>query len=227
MPERLNLAIAVVTNLLLHGQRLLTVVARQIDQPQFSTIAAAAGTHDPDIVFARIQRGVFRLTALFAYLMERAKKGRELPITQPRTHAPAPRSDKPRPEEPAKELRPRRTPYDPDSRNISVLVDFDKEVRRTPVGRSIARACLDLAVIPGFCTSDFWDALLETLQSHGSSLNALYKIRMKRETTFKRQRDKRPETWSWDWRDRRRPIIRQVLGYLIGDPPTPDPLPAA
>ena len=47
-----------------------------------------------------------------------------------------------------------------------------------------------------------------------------------RRAAFQKERDKRPETWNWDWHDRPRDAIRQILGYVLGESPPrgpPDP----
>ena len=84
---------------------------------------------------------------------------------------------------------------------------------------------MDLAVVPGSCTSEFWSEIVDTLRDYGGSLTAIYVVRAQREQTCKRERETHPDTWGWDWWDLGRPRGQQVLGYLIGDDP-PDPLPA-
>ena len=61
------------------------------------------------------------------------------------------------------------------------LEELEAEVRRCTVARAIAYVCMDLAVVPGFCTGAFWNDLFQTLRDLSSSLGALYKVRDRRE----------------------------------------------
>ncbi len=181
-------------------------------------------------VLARIQRGMLRLLALDAYLCRRAQKGREIPFVEPRTPAvpaarPQPGTAPAAPKSPPKSPRKRSLPYNPESPHIPTMEEIEAEVRRTPVGRTIARICLDLGVVPAFCTGEMGNALLQVLEFYGGSLSKLFAIRRKREIAFQKERDKRPQTWEWNWRDLRKDRMRQVLGYLIGEDPPDDPVP--
>ena len=223
MPERLTALLHLVRILLGHGRRLAETTAAQAALPSFATMAAVVGTHDLPSMLARVQRGILRLMALENYLLARAQKGRDIAELPPRDRAPARPTDEPPPD--TAPARPRRRPFDPDSLHIPTLKELEAEVRRRPIGRTIAYICMDLAVIPGFCTGELWNDLLQTLQSYGGSFTVLHAVRIRREHSYRRERDQRPDTWVWDWRDLRRPTVRQVLGYLIGEGP-PDPLPA-
>ena len=96
-------------------------------------------------------------------------------------------------------------------------------MRRRPIGRTIASICMDLAVIPGFCTGDFWNQVFDTLQGFGGSLTVMHKVREHRAKSFQKERDKHPESWGWDWTDLARETVRQVIGCLIGEAPMVDP----
>jgi hypothetical protein len=198
--------------LLTHGRRLAETVGAKGKTPQFASIGLAFGTHDLPVILARIERGTLRLLALDAYLMQRAGRGR----SRSRTAKP-PKGDIPK-------IRRRRPAYNPETAHIPSFEEFQAEVRRTPVGRSIARVCLDLGVVPAFCTGEMGNALLQTLESLGGSLSTLFKIRRKREIAFQKERDQRPDTWDWNWRDTRKERMREVLGYLIGEEPPDDPM---
>ncbi len=93
--------------------------------------------------------------------------------------------------------------------------------QRTQKGREIPFAG---ARIPSFCTGEMGNTLLQVLEYYGGSLAKLFAIRRKREIAFQGERDKRPETWEWNWRDLRKDRMRQVLGYLIGEQPPDAPL---
>jgi hypothetical protein len=70
------------------------------------------------------------------------------------------------------------------------------------------------------------NALLQVLEYYGGSLAKLFAVRRKREIAFQKERDTRPDTWVWNWRDLRKERMRQVLGYLIGEEPPDDPAPS-
>jgi hypothetical protein len=106
------------------------------------------------------------------------------------------------------------------------LPDFDNptrqqiehQVRRRPVGRTIVDICLDLAVMPGLCTGPFWNELFEIMQWYGGSVATLMRERCRREEAFAREQD-RCRTQGWDWWRGRGDMIRQALGFLIGEEP--------
>jgi hypothetical protein len=225
MPRRIASLLRLVHILVGYGRHLaqLTADAAQAAHPRFATIAGACGTHDLALILARAQRGMLRLLALETYLRDRAAKGRDIAIVEPRPRQPvAP----PREQAKAKALSaPKKRPaYDMESGYIPTLEELEAEVRRMPVGRVIARTCLDLGIVPGFCTGEVGNAILETMEFFGGSLRALFAVRKKREKAFQRERDKRPDTWGdWDWRDVRKTTVRMVIGWLIGEAPALDP----
>ena len=223
IPTRLAAVLQLVRILLTHGRRLAETAADQAHTPQFATIAAVFGTYNLAFIVLRVQRGILRAIALERYLLARAARGRDLTIVPPRTRTPAsPReTSQPAPASAptyGRHLHPRH----PANFHIPTLQELETQIRRRPIGRTIADICTDLAVIPGFCTSEFWGGLFDTLQFHGGSLTAMYQSRGHREQTFQRERDKRPETWHCNWQDLRPATIRHLLGHLIGEaPPAP------
>ena len=224
LPDGIAYLLCVVRILLIYGRRLTQIATDRGAEPPFATVAALCGTHDISIILARIQRGILRLLALEAYLTKRSLKGRDIVVrvTLPRLPSPPPLPPEPAPDVPA-EARKRRTAYDPNSAHIPTIEELDAEVRRTAIGRTIARVCMDLAVAPAFCTGEVWNAILETIQFCGGSFQTVCAVRTEREKTFQHERDKRPETWGWDWRDTTKPKIRAALGWLIGEAPILDP----
>jgi hypothetical protein len=52
----------------------------------------------------------------------------------------------------------------------------------------------------------------------GANLEKFFGVQQRRRKTFQDERDKRPETWTFDWRDRPEEAIRQLLGSLLGEP---------
>jgi hypothetical protein len=103
--------------------------------------------------------------------------------------------------------------------------EIERQVRRRALGRTFVDICLDLGVVPGLCTAAFWNHLHEIMHYLGGSVATLMKEKTRRGDAFARQPESSPES-NWDWRDLSRVVIRQVLGFLIGEPPV-DPFGAA
>ncbi len=253
IPARLAALLHVVRVLLGHGRRLVETVPERAVHVEFAALAAVCGTYTLPTILARLQRGILRAMALERYLLSRAAKGREIGFVyqreRPRAKPPEGATDaesasevvggraKPghdegasesghdeRASEPGPDERaPRRPAFDPDDLRIPTPEELDAEVRRRPLGRTILAICMDLAVIPSFCTGAFWNQISDTLMNYGGSFATLFKIRQYRETSFQKERDKKPHTWSFAWRHPPPDIVRQVLGYMIGEPPTLDP----
>ena len=100
--------------------------------------------------------------------------------------------------------------------------DLERQVRRRPLGRTILDICLDLAVVPGFCTGEFWNELFDAMHYFGGSVATLMQQRTRREQAFAQQQD-RVRGSNWDWLRLKRDAARQVLGFFIGEAPV-DPL---
>ncbi len=235
IPERLAALLHVVRVLLGHGRRLVETVPERAATVEFATLAGVWGTYTLPTILIRLQRGILRAMALERYLLSRAAKGREIGFVYQRERPPAKPPEGPKDAESASEVpggrakpgyderTPKRPAFDPDDLRIPGPEELDAEVRRRPFGRSILSICMDLAVIPGFCTGPFWNQIFDTLNNYGGSFTTLFKFREHRETSFQKERDKKPDTWSFAWRHPPPDIVRQVLGYMIGEPPTLDP----
>jgi hypothetical protein len=224
IPARLAAVLQIVRILLTHGRRLAETAADQAHNPQFASIAAVFGTYNLASIVLRVQRGILRAIALERYLLARAARGRDITIIPPRNRTPA--TEHATPQEAAQPARiPThgygrfQDPSHPANFHIPTLQELQAQIRRRPIGRTIADICTDLAVIPGFCTAEFWSGLFDTLQFYGGSLTAMYESRSHREQTFRRERDKRPDTWHYNWQDRHPATIRHLLGHLIGEAP--------
>ena len=108
-------------------------------------------------------------------------------------------------------------------------------MRRRPLGCTMVDICLDLSVVPGFCTGAFWNHLFEIMQCLGGAVPTLMREKSRRADAFAQRPESSPESnWksNWDWRDLRRDVIRQVLGFFISETPVdpflaPDAAPAA
>ncbi len=249
VPERLAALLHVVRVLLGHGRRLVETVPERAANVEFAALAGVCGTYTLPTILARLQRGILRAMALERYLLSRAAKGREIGFVYPRERTPAkPPAEPPEGEaaseeaasevpggrpkpghnekasEPGPDERaPRRPAFDPDDLRIPTPEELDAEVRRRPLGRTVLAICMDLAVIPSFCTGVFWNQISDTLMNYGGSFPTLFKMREYRETTFQKERDKRPDTWSFAWKFPPPETVREVLGYMIGELPISDP----
>ncbi len=216
----------VVRTLLGYGRQLDENLPAQAEHPRFPVLAAAFGTHDVRRILAHIQRGILRAMMLERYLLARAAQGRDIEPEQP-----------PSPAEPAEvgalELklrtpsqpgatarrRPDADPDDPLHFAIPTLKELESQVRRRSVGRTIADICMDLGVTPAFCDGAFWNEVYEALLHFGANLEQFYGVQSHRREAFQLERDKRPETWDCDWRDRPKEAIRQLLGSVLGERP--------
>jgi len=235
IPHRLAALLHVVRVLLGHGRRLVETVPERAANVEFATLAAVFGTYTMPTILARLQRGLLRAMALERYLLARAAKGREIGFVyyrDPRDRAPAKPAAEPSegaqgkptaPPDPQDSRGLKRPAFDPDDLRIPGPEELDAEVRRRPFGRTILAICMDLAVIPSFCTGPFWNQISDTLMNYGGSFTTLFKIREHRETSFQKERDKKSDTWAFTWRHPPPEIVRQVLGYMIGEVPILDP----
>ena len=243
MPQRLAALLHVVRVLLGHGRRLVETVPERAANLEFAALAGVCGTYTLPTILARLQRGILRAMALERYLLSRAEKGREIGFVYQRERATAKPAAEPSEAEPASgeaaskgpgdpaepaepgddERAPKRPAFDPDDLRIPTPEELDAEVRRRPLGRTILSICMDLAVIPSFCTGAFWNQISDTLMNYGGSFPTLFKTRQYRETSFQKERDKKPDTWGFDWTFPPPEIVRQVLGYMIGEAPILDP----
>jgi hypothetical protein len=96
--------------------------------------------------------------------------------------------------------------------------ELELQVRRRPVGRTIADICRDLAVVPGFCTPAFWNGIFEIVHYFGGSVETVMREKLRREQAFIQEQDKKLGS-TLDWLHLKRDEIRQVLGFFIGEAP--------
>ena len=236
VPEHIAFLLYAVDILLDYGRHLLGTIRHRATTPTFTTIAASFGTANVATILAHLNRGLLRAAALERFLLARAATGRDIIIPPPRfrtdelPHAPtAPQPEQP-PAQPLAAPKPARRPWQPTGRNdpeffMPTPEELDRQVRRRALGRTFVDICLDLGVVPGFCTAAFWNHLHEIMYYLGGSVAALMKEKTRRGDAFARQPESSPES-NWDWRDLSLEVIRQVLGFFIGEPPV-DPFGAA
>jgi hypothetical protein len=227
MPTCIAAILGVVRILLGYGKHLDQTLLDETAHPGFPALAVGFGTHDLRRILAHVQRGILRAMMLQQYLLARAAQGRDIEPTQP-----------PAPAEPAdieameiKLRQPRKTPRrapstdpdDPLNFSMPTLKELESQVRRRSVGRTIAEICMDLGVTPGSCEGAFWHEFYQTLTHFGGKFEDFFEVQERRREAFKKERDKLPNTGNWDWMDRPKEAIRQLLGYLLGEPPPRGP----
>jgi hypothetical protein len=225
VPERVAFLLHAVRILLGYGHHLLATIGHRAAAPSFNTIAACFGTANLATILAHLNRGLMRAAALERLLLARAATGRDIDVVErrPRTPPPAPadaQAEPPATRVAARKPRPQplRTCWDDPGFVMPTEQDLERQVRRRPIGRTILDICLDLAVVPGFCTGEFWNELFDILHWFGGSVAALMQERCRREQAFAQELDRRPGS-NWDWLSMKRDTIRQVLGFFIGEPP--------
>ena len=187
----------------------------------FATIGQFFGTARTPEILARIMRGVLRLVALQRVLLERASCGRDLPEFKP----PGERAEPRPPGEPAvqpetkekKRRGPRPNPNAvPDLDDLPSLEEFEAEVRRRPIGRTLADICRDLGVSPAFCTREMWNALFFAIHHNHGNVGKLY-------LDFCRRREAFIPEWNADMHlglpEQMPDGIRRAVGFRIGEPP--------
>ena len=253
MPARIAAMLHTVRVLLGFGRHLAETAKDRSASTDFNAIAVCFGTSRLYAILAHVQRGLLRAAALERVLLARAALGREIqfvfPRERPTTPPPAP-PDPPAAEPPAnppaaelsaeapaeqpadapiapKPARPSR-PFgwnDPEL-FMPTPEQLEAQVRRRPLGRTIVDICLDLAVMPGFCTGPFWNTLFDSIRLHGGSVAVLMLEKVRREEAFSEEQDKKIGS-NWDWQEMGRDAFRRVLGFFIGEATAEpfDPLP--
>ena len=205
--------------------------------PTSTPIAVCFGTGRLYAILAHLQRGILRATALENVLLARAARGRDIGFAAPRERpaaAPPAPADPPATEQSAEAPVARQRvprPSRPAGWNdpelfMPTLEELEAQVRRRPLGRTLVEICLDLAVVPGFCTGAFWNEVFNSIRWHGGSIGTLMLTKGRREKAFCREQDRKVGS-NWDWQKLGREGLRRALGFCIGeavDAPF-DPLP--
>jgi hypothetical protein len=237
MPEHIAFILHAVRILLGYGRHLLSTVRHRAAAPTFPTIAACFGTANLSTIMAHLNRGILRAAALQRFLLARAATGRDIAMATRRTRTdeePSPAPADAQPEQPADQpAAPKPVPRsslpvgsDDPELFMPTPEDLDRQVRRRAIGRTIAEICNDLAVVPGLCTSSFWNGVFEIMHYFGGDgVATVMREKSRREQTFIREQDRKLDS-TWDWLQLKRDEIRERLGFLIGEPPV-DPFAAA
>ena len=235
MPARTAFVLNALGIILTFGRHLRDTIRRRAAAPNFATIAAVFGTANVETISAHLERGIRRVIALQRVLLARGAAGRDIPDIKKPTHKdqpqPAPADAETAPAD-AKPKRSRsRTSPSPDWNDNPQLhmpteEELVRQIRRRSVGRVLAEICLDLAVVPGLCSSDFWYDLFEIMYyTPGKGVVILMQEKHRREQPFIKEQDRKIDS-NWDWLQLKPDQIRQVLGFFIGEPPV-DPFASA
>ena len=233
LPNNIAFLLHAVGTLLDYGRHLIATVSHRATAPNFNAIAACFGTDNLSTILANLNRGILRATALERVLLARAATGHDIDLVEPLPRTPqpqpAPAGAQPEPPAPPPAARtpvprpPRPTGWN-DPELMPTMQELERQVRRRLLGRTILDICLDLAVVPGFCTGEFWNELFDAINCFGGSVASLMQQKSRREQAFDQMLDRRRGS-NWDWLRLTRETARQVLGFFIGEPPV-DPLEA-
>ncbi len=237
MPARIAAMLHTVRIMLGFGRHLAETVKDRSASTDFNAIAVCFGTSRLFAILAHLQRGLLRAAALERVLLARAARGRDIqfvfprerattpaaPVDPPAADPPAPQPTDPQAEQPAeapiaaKPARPSRPcGWNDPELFMPTPEQLEAQVRRRPIGRTIVDICLDLAVMPGFCTGQFWNTLFDSIRLHGGSVAVLMLEKVRREEAFSEEQDKKIGS-NWDWQEMGRDAFRRVLGFCIGE----------
>jgi hypothetical protein len=236
MPAGIAALLHTVGILLGYGRHLAETATQRSASADFNAIAACFGTGRLRAILAHLQRGILRAMALERVLLARAARGRDIGFVTPRerrvaapAEPPAPPAGPPAPPAgpPAQQsaappaARQAARPSHPPGWNdpelyMPTFAELEAQVRRRPIGRTLVEICLDLAVVPGFCTGPFWNTLFDSIRLRGGSVASLMQEKTRRQEAFCKQQDSQPGS-NWDWLEMGRDALRRVLGFRIGE----------
>jgi len=241
VPGNIGVLLHAVRTLLTYGRHLIDTVRQRSTAPGFNAIAACFGTANLSTILAHLNRGILRCIALERVLLARAATGKDIDYIARRSSLTMEeylaRLDAAQPEQPATAAPTTRTsapgPSRPAGWNdpelfMPTLEDLERQMRRQPIGRIILDISLDLAVVPGFCHSQFWNELFNIMNwfGGGNSIDRLMREKTRRREAFASEQDRDPKA-NWDWIRPSRDALRQILGFFIGEPPVNPLDPAA
>lgn len=222
--------------LLAYGRHLIETVRHRATASNFNALAANFGTANLSTIIAHLNRGILRAAALERVLLARAATGKDIDFVE--RHRPEPPPGITRAQDAtaqpaaapttARRRPPRPAGWDDPELFMPTIEDLERQVRRRPIGRTFLDICLDLAVVPGLCHSQFWNELFDIMNwfGGGNSVDRLMRQKARRREAFGREQDRNPKA-TWDWVNMTRDGIRNALGFFIGEPPVNPLDPAA
>ncbi len=249
-PARIAEILGIVAVLTSYGRHLAATLEQRAVARGFATIARYFGTVTIDTILVHILRGLMRAIALERMLLLRAARGRDLRILTPPTascreppaedaadtgqtagsappetltSAQAAAAQAAASEAAARLARriARNEPLTLDT--LPSMEAIEAEVRRSPVGRTIAAICRDLGISPSLCDSAFWNRLFDAIRLYRGSLGSLVLEVKRREQRFEKEEWKHP---GLELPEETRSGVRRVLGFWIGETPV-DPFAVA
>ncbi len=223
LPNNIAVILHAARILLGYGRHLIDTLRARAGTPNFNAIAACFGTANLSTIFAHLNRGLVRATALERVLLARAATGRDFDFVEPPTRTPEPQPAATATEPPTTAARRAPRPFRPADRDdpecfMPTLQDLERQARRRPIGLTILDICLDLAVVPGFCQTKFWNELFDIMNYFGGSVATLMQRKARRREAFSKEQDRTLNS-NWDWLRLTRDAIPQLLGFFIGEPP--------
>ncbi|HVC61757.1 MAG TPA: hypothetical protein VND19_15505 [Acetobacteraceae bacterium] len=236
--------LTVVSILASYGRHLAQTLEQRAVARGFATIARFFGTVAFDTILAHLHRGLMRAVALERMLLRRAARGLDLPIPAPRAppRREPPANDAPTPAPtaeptPPAELTPEQEAAERQAaasraearlarhlaENAPLTLDtlplmeaIEAEVRRTPVGRTIAAICRDLGISPSLCDGTFWNRLFDAIRCYRGNFGGFVLEVKRQEQRFNKEEWKHP---GLALPEETRIGVRRVLGFLIGESP--------
>jgi hypothetical protein len=243
VPAGIAEILAILSILTTYGRHLGQTLEQRAVARGFATIARFFATVAFDTILAHIQRGLMRAIALQRLLLLRAARGRDLPIQAPRepSHRQPPAKDAPETAQPATQTPPAELTPDPEAaaqaaarqaearlaRRLAAsepltlatlprMEAIEAEVRRSPVGRTLAAICRDLGISPSLCDGTFWNRLFDAIRLYRGSAGSLVLELKRREQRFDKEEWKHP---GLELPEETRDGVRRVLGFFIGETP--------
>lgn len=203
--------------LLVYGRHLTQTLERRRQLPGFSNVAQFFGTARLAPMLARVARGLLRIQALQRVLLDRARRGRDLIVLQPRKR-PDPSAQPQAAQQPGQQRIPRRRRPDPDAipdpDSLPTLEQLVAEIRRRGIGRTLADICHDLGVAPELCDYRFSRDLLDMIQWYGDR-HMRFLVRFYHRTIALDSEplgDRHPSLPERDW-----DAMQRKLGFAIGE----------
>jgi len=242
-PARIAEILAVVAVLASYGRHLAQTLEHRAVARGFATIARCFGTVAIDTILAHLHRGLMRAMALERMLRLRAARGRDLRILAPRapSRREPPAQDAADAGQTAGSAPPAALTQEPDAatpaavrqaearvaRRLAALEPLtldtlppmetiEAEVRRCPIGRTIAAICRDLGIAPSLCDGMFWNRVFDAIRLYRGGLGSFVLEVKRREQRFEKEEWKHP---GLDLPEETRDGIRRVLGFRIGETP--------
>jgi hypothetical protein len=224
VPQNIADMLALLHILLTYARHLAATIERRAASRGFASIGQYFGTARLPVILARLQRGMLRIAALERVLLVRAARGRDLVFREfhVRTRRAAPARE-PQPQVPpadpaAAAPKPVRRKRDaaPDPANLPTLDQLIAQIRRRPIGQTVADICRDLGVWPLLCDHGFWTDLSHAITRNRGNLLHFVRDFRRREVDFV------PE-WDFDPNlglpEQTRSGVHRVLGFFIGETP--------